>query len=85
MLAGFIHPGCCLPKSEGLNPGYFLDHAQLGAGLWAASLHPSRMYFSATGEREMFLKIEKRKHKTRRLRTYVSLHLAPDCFEVNEN
>lgn len=43
------------------------------------------MFCSATGEREMFLKIEKRKHKTQCLRTYVSLHLASDCFEVNEN
>lgn len=43
------------------------------------------MFCSATWEREMFLKIEKSKHKTQCLKTYVSLCLAPDCFEVNEN
>lgn len=33
----------------------------------------------------MLLEIEKHNHKRRNIRTYVTIHLAIDCFEANQD
>lgn len=78
--------GAASPKASEhlcrLKPGDFIYLAELGACVSAAFLCAGRIFFSATGEREMFLKIEKCNHKTHNIRTYVTIHLAVDCLKL---